>query len=717
MNSPSSISPQTCDKPPLGGHLNRLAGETSPYLLQHAHNPVDWYPWGEEALERARKENKPIFLSIGYSACHWCHVMERESFEDPAVAELLNRHFIAVKVDREERPDLDEIYMTAVQMMTGRGGWPLSVWLTPDLKPFFGGTYFPPEDHFALPAFNKVLKRMAGLWSDQPADLAQNGEQMVRALRAGTAQESFHPGMPDVLLLSRGVTELEQEFDAEWGGFGDPPKFPPSGAIQLLLRRHLQSGEDTLMQMATLTLDRMARGGIYDQIGGGFHRYSVDTHWQVPHFEKMLYDNALLSKLYLEAWQATQRDLYRRVAAETLDYVLRDMTDDCGGFHSAEDADSQGEEGRFYLWQADEIKTVLGREDGTLFCRHYGVSDAGNLEGRNILSVRHDPATLLDHKGCSEKDLADRLLPLRQALLAERNRRVRPGKDDKVLAAWNGMMISAFARGRQVLGDQRYLRAARRAADFVLTEMVRDGMLLRSYRGIGGPGNRGTARLPGYLDDYAEMAAGLLDLYEATFELRWLQAADGLASRIVSDFWDHQDGGFHYTSADHKNLLLRTKPFYDGAVPSGNSTVAMLLLRLSKLLDKRDYWIKAERILHSAGKRMRAQPRGYLNLLCALDFYSYPTVEIAVAGRSDSDDTRRFLEIIHAAFLPNRILAMAGANKIDSEAMRRVVPLLRGKQMIGGKTTVYVCENYNCKQPISDTAALKTALDHLRQAS
>ena len=713
MQAPSDDSRQTKEKPPAADYTNRLAAETSPYLLQHAHNPVNWYPWGAEALDRAKKENKPIFLSIGYSACHWCHVMERESFEDPETAEILNRHFIAIKIDREERPDLDEIYMTSVQMITGRGGWPLSVFLAPDLKPFYGGTYFPPEDAHGMPGFKTVLNRMAEFWRDRRDDVTHNAEQVVLALRDFASVEPSDSGIPDRSVPARAAVELGREFDPRWGGFGGAPKFPPSGAISVLLREYSHTGEESLLEMATVTLDRMALGGMYDQLGGGFHRYSVDAQWLVPHFEKMLYDNALLSRVYLEAWQATGRDFYRRVAAETLDYVLRDMTDAGGGFHSAEDADSEGEEGKFYVWKEDQIKAVLGEEDGGLFCRYYGVSEEGNFEGRNILHVPRDPPASGGGKDVSPRQTVARLEPLRQRLLTEREKRVRPGKDDKVLAAWNGMMISALARGYQITGDDRYLKAASRAADFVLAEMVREGVLMRTYRGVGGPDDRGTAKLPGYLDDYAEVCGGLIDLYEAGFDRRWLEAADELAGRMVADFWDQENGGFFYTSAAHKNLLVRTKPFHDAAVPAGNSTATLVLLRLSRLLDNREYWSKAERVLQSGGDSIRSLPRAHLNLLCALDFCLRPVAEIAVAGNLDGGDTSAMLEVVHARFLPNKVLALAEPGAVDADG--RLIPLLKGKTMVAGKATAYVCENFTCKQPVNDPADLEAMLRGVRQ--
>ena len=692
-------------------HTNRLAAETSPYLLQHAHNPVDWYPWGEEALSRARKENKPIFLSIGYSACHWCHVMERESFEDPEIAKVLNTHFISIKVDREERPDLDEIYMTAVQMMTGSGGWPLNVFLTPDLKPFFGGTYFPPEDRYGRPAFKKVLERIAEVWGGNPDEVLRNAEELTRAIRDNAESGALPAGALDASVLAKAVAELEQAFDSRWGGFGGAPKFPPSGAIAVLLRQYRHTREAKLLEMAKLTLDRMAYGGMYDQLGGGFHRYSTDRHWLAPHFEKMLYDNALLAQVYLEAWQVTGKELYRRVATEILDYVRRDMTDRRGGFHSAEDADSEGVEGKFYVWSPDQVETVLGKEDGVFFCEYYGVTEGGNFEGHSILNVPREPSAFAHEKGVSPKEMEERLARLRHELRKARAGRVRPGRDDKVLAAWNGMMVSAFARGYQVLSEERFLKAAETAADFVLANMVRDGLLLRTYHGLDNEQEAGVSKLPAYLDDYAEMANGLLDLYEATFDLRWLEAADDLSRRMVAEFWDEKNAGFFYTSAAHKNLLVRTKPFYDGAVPSGNSTATLVLLRLSKLLDNAGYYQKAEAALTATRDMMSAQPRAYLNLLCAADFYLHPTREIAIVGRRDAADTQRFLELIHGRFIPNKIIALAAPDGPGAGATGKQIPLLSGKTMLSGKATVYVCENYACKQPVTDAAALKRILD------
>ncbi len=706
MRESTDTSASSVTKQAQPTHTNRLAGETSPYLLQHAHNPVDWYPWGDEALARAKNENKPIFLSIGYSACHWCHVMERESFEDPEVAEVLNASFISIKVDREERPDLDEIYMTAVQLMTGSGGWPLNVFLTPDLKPFYGGTYFPPDDRYGRPGFGKLLGHIAGSWRENSEGVQRSAEELTRAIRDSVERQAAPSETLDVTVLSRAAQELEWAFDSQWGGFGQAPKFPPSGAIAVLLRQYAHTGEKKLLEMATATLNRMAYGGMYDQLGGGFHRYSTDRHWLVPHFEKMLYDNAILARVYLEAWQVTGKDLYRRVATEILDYVLRDMTDRHGGFHSSEDADSEGEEGKFFVWRPDEITGFLGEQDGALFCEYYGVTEAGNFEGHSILHVPREPSEFAREKGLSSKELEERMTLLRRKLHEARAARVRPGKDDKVIAAWNGIMISALARGYQVLGEERFLKAAERAANFVLTEMVQDGALLRTYRGKGNGGDEGVSKLPAYLDDYAEMAGALTDLYEATFDLQWLEAADLLTGRMVTDFWDDENGGFFFTSASHKNLLARTKPYYDGAVPSGNSTATSVLLRLSELLGDAGYGQKAEEVLASARDLMLAQPAGYLNLLCAADFFLYPTREIAIAGKRRSGDTQRLLEVIHSRFIPNKVLALVEPGIPGSAAVEDRIPLLRHKGMSSGKATVYVCRNHKCKLPVTDKAAL-----------
>ncbi|HEX7379249.1 MAG TPA: thioredoxin domain-containing protein, partial [Pirellulales bacterium] len=529
---------------------NRLAHETSPYLLQHANNPVDWYPWGPEAIERSRREDKPIFLSIGYSACHWCHVMEHESFENEMIARQLNEGFVCIKVDREERPDLDQIYMTAVQAMTGRGGWPMSVFLTPDLKPFYGGTYWPPVGRMGMPGFDQVLDAVLNAWRERRPLVDQQASDLAADVdRAG--RMALPPGELSELPLEAAEAALERVFDHQHGGFGGAPKFPHPMDLRLLLRRWRRAPQAPLLNMVTLTLDRMAAGGMYDQLGGGFHRYSVDERWLTPHFEKMLYDNALLSAAYVEAFQATGRPDYERVARETFDYILREMTSPEGGFYSTLDADSEGEEGMFYVWTPAEIEAALGPDRARTFCRLYDVSEEGNFEGRNILNL---PKTLEQASRILSRDtaeLAAELAESRAKLLAVRNQRVWPGLDDKVLVSWNGLMIDALASAAAALGEERYLRAARAAADFILDKMRReDGRLSHSWRA-------GQAKLDAYLDDYACLANALVSLYEAGFEERWIDAAAQLADILLADFEDHEAGGFFYTATGHEQLISR----------------------------------------------------------------------------------------------------------------------------------------------------------------
>ncbi|NQT92017.1 MAG: thioredoxin domain-containing protein, partial [Lentisphaerae bacterium] len=558
-------------------HSNRLAGANSPYLLQHATNPVDWYPWGREAFEKAAAEDKPIFLSIGYSSCHWCHVMERESFENPEIAEVLNREFVSIKVDREERPDIDAVYMDAVQMMTGSGGWPLSVFLAPDQRPFFGGTYFPPEDRYGRPGFLRVLLNIAEIWREKRGEVMESADALTEALQRapGTTAEA---GALEGAVIRHTIAELGRSFDKRWGGFGSAPKFPSAGAVSLLLREHARSGDPSSLHMARHTLDRMAAGGMYDHVGGGFHRYSVDERWLVPHFEKMLYDNALLSRVYLDAFLLTDDAGYARVARETLDYVARDLSDPAGGFHSSEDADSEGVEGKFYVWGVPEIEKILG-DDAVAFMRRYGVSGKGNFEGENILHLADavaDPSMT-------------RMLDL---LLQARALRVAPAKDDKVLASWNGLMISSFARGYEVLGERRFLDAATKAGRFLRLTLVEGDELRHAYRG-------GRAGGPAFLDDYAAVANAFVDLYEATFDLEWLYAAEKLAATMVTLFGD-EEGGFFMTSERHDTLVARRKPLVDGSVPSGNSLAAIVLVRLSSLTGRDDLRSSAESILRAA---------------------------------------------------------------------------------------------------------------------
>jgi len=595
---------------------NHLRDEISPYLLQHADNPVDWYSWGPEALERARREEKPIFLSIGYSTCHWCHVMAHESFEEPEIARLMNEDFISIKVDREERPDLDQVYMEAVQLISGHGGWPMSMFLTPEGKPFFGGTYWPARSRGGMPGFDQVLRAVVDAWKGRRDELRQQADK-VAAVLSDHQQSAFSADSAELNdhLLIGAETAIARTFDSRYGGFGPAPKFPHAMGLRLLLRRWRRSGNPMLLEMVTATLDRMAAGGIYDHLGGGFHRYSVDARWQVPHFEKMLYDNALLAMCYAEAWQATGNAPYARVAMETLDYVLRDMTDPQGGFYSAEDADSEGEEGRFYLWTPEEVRAVLEPVAAKAFCYYYDVSEAGNFEGRNIphVSKTLEQCAQVLHRDPDE--LETELADSRRALLAARSQRVRPGRDDKVLTSWNGLMIDAMAQAGHLLGVPRYGSAAVAAAEFLL-ERIRDrgGRLLHAWR-------HGLAKTNAFLDDYASFANALVTLYEIDGQRRWLNQAADLADVMLARFADQEHGGFFYTPDDHEPLLVRKKDVLDSSVPSSNSMAAAALLRLARLADQDQYRLEAERTLRGCAKAMEEMPTVMSQLLLTLDTY------------------------------------------------------------------------------------------------
>ena len=699
MSTPSTGTPK---------FTNQLAGETSPYLLQHAHNPVDWYPWGEAALARAKAEDKAIFLSIGYSACHWCHVMERESFESEAIAKILNEHFISIKVDREERPDIDEIYMSAVVGLTGSGGWPMSVWLTPDLKPFYGGTYYPPVDMYGRPGFPTVLLNIADAWKKRRGEVDKSAEGISQYLqRQLSASAPADGGDLDATAIAEACRALTQTFDKEDGGWGGAPKFPSSGSIMVLLRAYRKTGDTALLHMATHTLERMASGGMYDQLGGGFHRYSVDGEWLVPHFEKMLYDNAQLATAYLEAYQLTKLPLFRRIATEIFEYELRDMRDALGAFHSTEDADSEGEEGKFYIWTRVEVIDQLGPHDGELFCAYYSVLPNGNFNshetyhrGMNILHLSRRPLEVAKEHGLTEEALEARMVPLRAKMLAARNLRVRPGLDDKVLTSWNGLMISALALGSRVLEEPRYREAAEGAGSFLLKHMLKEGVLLRTHR-------KGESRLAGYLDDYAFAADGFVDLYEATFEPQWLDAADGLAKQMMTHFWDAEAKNFYFTSDAHKNLIVRTKPTYDGAEPSGNSIAALALQRLGRLLDRKEYLDAAQGVLASARVQFDRSPQAYLRMLCALDFWVYPPHEIAVAGAAADPRTQALVKAVYAGFVPGKVVALADPGRPEAAAR---LPLLAGKDLIGGVPAAYVCRNFACDQPLTDPGALAARL-------
>jgi uncharacterized protein YyaL (SSP411 family) len=675
------------------GATNRLAGETSPYLLQHAHNPVDWYPWGDAAFRKARDEQKPIFLSIGYAACHWCHVMERESFENATIADYLNRNFVCVKVDREERPDVDEIYMSAVQIMTGQGGWPLSVFLTPELEPFMGGTYFPPDNRYGRIGFPDLLRRLHEAWETRRDDIDRSAKNLTADLKriAHGLQESPAKAAPGAAELSRGVAELSARFDARWGGFGAAPKFPPDGALRLLLLDHARSGAGTPLRIACATLDAMARGGLYDHVGGGFTRYSVDERWLVPHFEKMLYNQALLAPLYVDAWRLTGNEAYRSAATETLDFVRRELTDPGGGFYSSLDADSEGGEGAFYVWTPDTLAEALGEEDAALFAKRYDVDHAGNFEGRSIPNlIAGKPPT----------DEEPRLRALRQRLLAARERRPRPATDDKVLTAWNGLMISAFAQAHAAFGRRVDIDAAERAADFALAELRVAGRLRVSYRA-------GSARLNGYLDDYAFLARGLLDLYETGFTESYLLEARSLAQTLIERFEDRVHGGFFFTSDDHETLLTRSRSLQDGALPSGAGVACETLIRLATHLDDEALRETAERALRTYAPAIGRMPSGFASLVAAADLAASPRQELVIAGDPESAAARALLAEVRGRYLPGLAIAWALPDAGTS------LPLPRDKRPVDGGPAAYLCRNHTCEAPITAPAELGRRLDTL----
>ncbi len=675
---------------------NRLAQETSPYLQQHANNPVDWYPWGPEALELAAREDKPIFLSIGYSSCHWCHVMERESFEDPAIAEVMNRLFVSIKVDREERPDLDAIYMNAVVAVSGAGGWPMSVFLTPDLKPFYGGTYYPPNDRGNFPSFRRVLEATANAYHQRRNEVVASADQIVEHLRHNAAfpgdDEELTPAVLDVAFK-----RLAPHIDAEWGGFGSNIKFPQPMVHEFILRFGDRSGEPTAQVMVDLTLDRMMRGGIYDHLGGGFHRYSTDRAWLVPHFEKMLYDNALLVRLYVHAFQAMGRPEYRRVAEETVEFILRDMRDTAGGFYTALDADSEGHEGLFYIWSRAEILERLGQEAGERFCSVYGVTEGGNFEGSNILFLPQELAAAAEQLGLPVEELSAELEEGKATLLAAREHRVWPFLDDKVLTGWNALMLGALAEAAAVFDRSDYLAAAEANADFLLTTMRdADGRLLRSYRD-------GDAKLKGYLEDYAFLADALLSLYEATFEPRWLREAQSLAESMLTLFWDEDVVGFYSTGSDHEELLMRPQDFYDNAIPSGASSAALALLRLGTLTGVPRYAEVANIALRSMRTSVTNQAIGYGHWLCAMDYALSTPKEVVVVGDREDAATKALLEAVHSRYIPNKVVAGMAT---EDDPIADELALLEGRGLVGGLPTAYVCQNYACQLPVTDPEAL-----------
>jgi len=695
MTATSSPSP---GRPP-----NRLIHETSPYLKQHAQNPVDWYPWGPEALAAAKAQDRPIFLSIGYSACHWCHVMEHESFENEAIAALMNAHFICIKVDREERPDLDQIYMNAVQLMTRHGGWPMSVFLTPDLKPFYGGTYWPPDSRTGMPGFRDILEKVHEAWIDKRHELNHSAEELTKAVREIAAADGERSDLNDSL-LRRAMQRLISIADRRYGGFGGAPKFPHSMDVRLLLRCWKRFGDADALAISRLTLDKMASGGMYDHLGGGFHRYSTDERWLVPHFEKMLYDNALLVPAYLEAFQVTGDPAYARVVRETLDYVLREMTQPAGGFYSTQDADSEGEEGKFFVWTEAEIESLMGPADARVFNYCYDVSADGNWEGHTILNRPKTDAQAAKALAIDEAELAAVLARGRQKLFDVRSKRIAPGRDDKVLVSWNGMLISAMANAAQVLGEEQYAKAACAAADFMLkTLRTSDGKLLHSYKD-------GQARFNAYLDDYACLIDGLVDVYQATFEARYLTEALSLAETMIALFHDAQGEGFFYTSSDHEELIARNKEAHDGSTPSGNSMAAWALLRLGRICGRSDLEEIAFSTLEFMSSVLAQSPTAAAQALLALDFQLGPTREIAIVDGTKPEESADVLKAVHHRFLPNKLIVRKTSALTDDALPVALRPLLQGKVARGGSATIYICDHGTCGLPVVGVKGLETAL-------
>ena len=688
---------------------NRLIHEKSPYLLQHAHNPVDWYPWGEEAFAKAREESKPIFLSIGYSTCHWCHVMERESFENPEIASLMNRDFVSIKVDREERPDVDRIYMTYVQATTGSGGWPMSVWLTPELRPIVGGTYFPPENRYGRAGFPVLLERIADAWKKDRERIEESSVNVLEQLQEHIANA---PGTVDLTALDSGFNYWRRSFDTHLGGFGQAPKFPRPVTYNFLLRYWARTKNQEALDMVLATLQAMSKGGMNDQLGGGFHRYSVDEYWFVPHFEKMLYDQAQLTISYLEAWQITGGKLYQDAGRRVLDYVLRDMTHPEGGFYSAEDADSvidpahphEKGEGAFYIWAQSEISAIAGEPAAKWFCYRYGVEPSGNVRndpqgeftGRNILFEAHSIAETAHHFETDEATVAASLRETSEKLMAARSRRVRPHLDDKVLAGWNGLMISAFAQAGAAFQDARYTEAAKRAAAFVTQHMLRDGALYRRFRD-------GETAVPGFLDDYACFVQALVDLYETTLDARHLRLAVQLARKMIELFEDADAGGFFSTSGNDSSLVMRMKEDYDGAEPSGNSIAAMDLLHLSAITGDTGFRQTAERTFQAFARKMSEQPAGLPQMLAAYQWSIGKPVQVILAGERNAPETHRLASEVHRRFLPNGVLALAPDAAPEATAM---IPQ-------EGRATAYLCENFACQLPITDPSKFADSLDEL----
>ncbi len=680
-------------------YTNHLINESSPYLLQHAHNPVDWYPWGEEAFNKAKAEDKAVMVSIGYSACHWCHVMEHESFEDEATAALMNEHFVNIKVDMEERPDVDQIYMTFVQLTTGRGGWPMTVFVTPEKLPFFGGTYFPPVSRYNMPSFQQILLSVSDAYKNKRDDLLHSANDLLGEMRRVGAAEFAQTALSTDQLESA-FQSFVRTFDAKNGGFGGAPKFPPAMSMEFLLRYYKRTGNENALEMVKHTAWKMAEGGIYDQIGGGFHRYAVDSIWLVPHFEKMLYDNAQLIRIYLHLYQIAgstgpDAEFYKRVAVETLEYVKREMLDAAGGFYSTQDADSEGVEGKFFVWTPDEIAAVIGEDDARVFNFYYDVSEEGNFEESNILNIKHSDSETAEHLKITKEMLTEILGRSRKLLFKHRENRVKPFRDEKILTAWNGLMLAAFAEAAGILDRVDYLDIAKNNADFIIGNLQKNGRLLRTWKD-------GKAKLNAYIEDYANVSDGLIELYQVSGEVKYLVEAKRLADLMITEFWDEENGGFYFTSNDHEELLVRNKDFYDNATPAGNSVAADVLQKLAKLLGDDKYERFASTVLRLVVPQISRHPQGFGRALSAIEFNLASTKEIVIVGEKGNELEKE----VWREFQPAKVLILSNSSVSDEE----FVPLLKDKHMIGGQPTAYVCENFVCQRPTTTVEELREQL-------
>ncbi|EOC99482.1 thioredoxin domain-containing protein [Caldisalinibacter kiritimatiensis] len=677
---------------------NRLINEKSPYLLQHAHNPVDWYPWSEKAFEKAKMEDKPVFLSIGYSTCHWCHVMERESFEDEKVAEILNEHFISIKADREERPDIDNIYMNFCQAMTGHGGWPLTIIMTPDKKPFFAGTYIPKKSKYGRKGLIELLTKVKEMWHNEKNTLINSSNQILNAIKNSIETKKTEDIGEET--VHRTYNEFDIFYDSLYGGFGQSPKFPTPHNLLFLLRYYKAYGKKTALEMVEKTLVSMYKGGIFDHVGYGFARYSVDNKWLVPHFEKMLYDNALLAIAYTEAYQVTGNNLFKEIVEKIFTYVFREMMSEEGGFYSALDADSEGEEGKFYLWTVEEIESVLGEEDGKLYCKYYDISERGNFEGKNIPNLIKTNLKNIE----KDKELKNKLESLNKKLYNYRERRVHPHKDDKILTAWNGLMIAALSIASRVFNNEEYKDSAEKAVDFIYNKLIsEDGRLLARYRD-------GEAAYNAYLDDYAFLTWGLMELYTTTFKVEYLEKAIELTESMIELFWDEGHGGFYLNGKDSEQLVVRPKEVYDGAIPSGNSVAALNMLKLSKMIGDTKLEEKVDIIFKVFANKVKKAPNGYSYFMLAVLFSNVSVKEIVIVG--DKEDTKEMLKILNKRFLPFATVVLNTGN----HRLYHIAPFTKNQEQINNKATAYICEDFTCNEPTNEIEVFKKLLEYKKDS-